>query len=74
MISSVGLNPPGSDAWLVTVSELAGKPHPLEPVTATSPVTLRTQVAAAMAPDGAGRHLANLQRGLIDRHHEPHSR
>jgi len=24
MISSVGLNPPGSDAWLVTVNELAG--------------------------------------------------
>jgi hypothetical protein len=44
----VGLNPPGGDAWLVTVNDLAGKPYSLELVTAMWPVTLRTP--------GGGRH------------------
>jgi hypothetical protein len=72
MISSVGLNSSGSDAWLVTVNELAGRPNPLEPVTATSP---RDVEDPRWRPPWPLTELAVtwliLQRGSDDKHHEP---
>jgi hypothetical protein len=70
MISSVGLDSPGSDAWLVTVNKLAGS-H-----SAGHGHVARDNEDPRWRPPWPLTELAVtwpiLQRGSDDRHHEPH--